>query len=101
MFDETTDTKGRYILNIMGGKCSKHARQKTYLLRTVELTKTNNITVSQEIIKIISDLHCGQIDFSRLRFFFRRSTLCYKNCKCVKKSIFKVEACNLSSSHDT
>ncbi|KAG0441322.1 hypothetical protein DMUE_1131 [Dictyocoela muelleri] len=44
MFDETTDVNGRYILNILGGICSKYSRSKSYLIHLVELSK---ITVKQ------------------------------------------------------
>lgn len=66
LFDETTDVNGRYILNIMGGICSEDMREETYLLRTVELIKTNNKTVSQEIIDLMSNLYNGTIDFTKL-----------------------------------
>ncbi|KAG0436618.1 hypothetical protein DMUE_4128 [Dictyocoela muelleri] len=50
LFDETTDANMKYILNIMGSVCSQAYREKTYLIRTVELSKTNSETVSQEIL---------------------------------------------------
>jgi hypothetical protein len=48
VFDETTDIKGRYILNILIGECSKDKRMPPVLMRTVELVKTNAININQE-----------------------------------------------------
>ncbi|KAG0440242.1 hypothetical protein DMUE_1885 [Dictyocoela muelleri] len=67
LFDETTDINGRYILNIMVGLCSDKSRERAYLVRTVELFKTNADTVSQEIINFMGELYDGQIMFDKLR----------------------------------
>lgn len=67
LFDETTDANGRYILNILGGFCDKKIKSLPYLLRSVELARTNSDTVSQEIIKLMIDLNGGNLDFTKLR----------------------------------
>ncbi|KAG0438998.1 hypothetical protein DMUE_2736 [Dictyocoela muelleri] len=66
LFDETTDANGKYILNIMSGLCNKNKREKTYLVRTVELSRTNNEIISQEIINLMSELYDGKIAFEKL-----------------------------------
>jgi hypothetical protein len=53
MFDETTDSNGRYLLNILVGECSTDERKKPVLLRTVELTHTTAASINQEIIELI------------------------------------------------
>ncbi|KAG0430765.1 hypothetical protein DMUE_5633 [Dictyocoela muelleri] len=67
LFDETTDINGKYILNIMSGVCGRSSRENTYLIRTVELTKTNSETIGQEIINVMSEIYDGKIEFNRLR----------------------------------
>ncbi|KAG0440463.1 hypothetical protein DMUE_1731 [Dictyocoela muelleri] len=67
MFDETTDVNGRFILNILGGICSKSSRSKSYLIRTVELSKTNSEAVSREIIDLMVELYDGKINYTKLR----------------------------------
>lgn len=45
------------------------------MLRTVELPKTNNPTVIQEIIKLMSDICDGTDDYNRLRSFLSDTAL--------------------------
>ncbi|KAG0437804.1 hypothetical protein DMUE_3472 [Dictyocoela muelleri] len=67
MFDETTDVNGRYILNILGGIFSKSSRSKSYLIRTVELSKTNSETVSREIFNLMVEMYDGKINYTKFR----------------------------------
>ncbi|KAG0442092.1 hypothetical protein DMUE_0542 [Dictyocoela muelleri] len=66
MFDETADVNGRFVLNILGSFCSKITRQKIFLLRTIELSKTNTVTVGQEIINIMFEIYEGDINYNKL-----------------------------------
>ncbi|KAG0442596.1 hypothetical protein DMUE_0158 [Dictyocoela muelleri] len=67
LFDETTDVNGSFILNILAGVCCKSSRSQTYLVRTVELSKTNSETVGQEIIDLMVELYEGSISYDKLR----------------------------------
>ncbi|KAG0428821.1 hypothetical protein DMUE_5794 [Dictyocoela muelleri] len=67
LFEETTDANARFILKIMGGIYSEFSNEKSYLLRTVELDKTDNQTVSQSIINLMIELYEGVIDFQKPR----------------------------------
>ncbi|KAG0422638.1 hypothetical protein DMUE_6193, partial [Dictyocoela muelleri] len=67
MFDETTDSNGKYIINILGGLCNSVTRERAYLIKTVEIVKINSITISQEIINIMIELYDGDIVFENLR----------------------------------
>lgn len=66
IFDETTDSQGRYILNILGGICSITTRQKPFLIKTVELDRTNAQTVNQQIMNLLIELYNGVIIFENL-----------------------------------
>lgn len=63
-------------MEIMGGPCSNIFRKKNILIRIVELSKANNETVSQEIIKLISEVHQGNIDFSKLCLILYNAAPC-------------------------
>ncbi|KAG0439128.1 hypothetical protein DMUE_2647 [Dictyocoela muelleri] len=88
LFDETTDVNGRYILNILGGITSKTLREKVYLLRTVELPRTNHQTVSQEIINLMAELYRGKIDFKKLRLIISDAALYAVKAVKILKSVF-------------
>ena len=45
--DETTDTCGRYIANLLIGILDENYAGKSYLLATQELDRTNNVTISK------------------------------------------------------
>ncbi len=57
MFDETTDCVGRYILNILIGKCSEIKRSQPLLVKSVEITKTNSKNVNFQIIQLLNILY--------------------------------------------
>ncbi len=49
IFDETTDSCGRYILNLLIGGCSEQKRQRPFLVSVIELNKTNSEIINNEI----------------------------------------------------
>ncbi len=59
IFDETTDSCDRYILNILLGKCSSTARNVPKLIASVELNKTNAKNVTTEIINRVLEFLRG------------------------------------------
>ncbi|KAG0424770.1 hypothetical protein DMUE_6079, partial [Dictyocoela muelleri] len=85
MFDETTDVNGRFVLNILGGFCSKISRQKIFLLRTIGLSKTNNVTVGQEIINIMFEIYEGDINYNKLLIYISDAApYAVKTVECLK-----------------
>lgn len=72
----------------MGGVCSKIERQRTYLIQTIELSKTNSETFSHEIISIMDGIYERKIYFYRLRLiFFDDASYVVKGVK-ILKSLF-------------
>ncbi|KAG0437673.1 hypothetical protein DMUE_3550 [Dictyocoela muelleri] len=67
IFDDSTDSNGRYILNIIGEIMNKSERSQIYLLYSIELINTNNQTVSNAIVHFMAKLHDGCMDFSKLQ----------------------------------
>jgi hypothetical protein len=67
MFDETTDASGRYILHLLAGECKKNERARPILFRSVELEKTNSMTINQEILNFLTKLHKGNINFGKIK----------------------------------
>lgn len=67
IFDETTDIKGRYILNILAGLCSNTTPSSAKLLRMIELNKTNADTVMAEIMNVVTALCEGNLMGSKLK----------------------------------
>jgi len=63
MFDETTDACGRYILNILVGVCSNISRQKAFLIKSVELNKTNSVNINQEIVKVLNYIYENKTEY--------------------------------------
>ncbi|CAH0558769.1 unnamed protein product [Brassicogethes aeneus] len=45
--DETTDTCGRYIVNLLTGTLNENFASKSYLIGTQELDRTNNVSISK------------------------------------------------------
>lgn len=87
MFDETTDVNGRYILNILSGVCSKTSRGQAYLIRTVELSRTNSETVNREIVDLMVELYEGKINYNKLCLIVSDAApyavKAVENCKCL------------------
>jgi hypothetical protein len=50
VFDKTTVSNWRYILNILIGECSKEIRKPPIFLQVVEFTKTNFENINLEIL---------------------------------------------------
>lgn len=50
IFDETTDSEGRHILNILIGECSIVSRMSERLISSLELEHTNSETINNRII---------------------------------------------------
>ncbi|KAG0442183.1 hypothetical protein DMUE_0472 [Dictyocoela muelleri] len=46
--------------------CSNSSRETVYLIRTIELSKTNSDTVGQEIINTMIELYGGSINYDKL-----------------------------------
>lgn len=68
MFDETTDASGRYILNILSGICSPSQRERSYLIKTVELDKTNALNVNTEILEVLNWIYNSDVSkFSNVK----------------------------------
>jgi hypothetical protein len=67
MFDETTDSNGRYILHVMTGECCKEDRKRAVLFKSIELEKTNAININQVIINFLIKLHDGNINYDRIK----------------------------------
>ncbi|KAG0442245.1 hypothetical protein DMUE_0418 [Dictyocoela muelleri] len=66
MFDETNDVNSRNVLNILCSFCRKYLKKIFRLLRTIELSKTNNVTVGLEIINIMFEIYEGDINYNKL-----------------------------------
>ncbi|KAG0437940.1 hypothetical protein DMUE_3399 [Dictyocoela muelleri] len=66
MYNENKNVNGRFVLNILEVFCSKIYRQKIFLLRTIELKKTNNVTVGQEIINIMFEIYESDRNYNNL-----------------------------------
>lgn len=73
--DETSDEQGRFVLNVLFSKLQENSASNTeidvsnntcYLADTLFLDQTNNVTVSQSVIKVVTD-YC--IDFNKIRIF--------------------------------
>lgn len=67
IFDETTDIKGRYILNILGGVCEENFKYKTYLLETIELSKTNAENINNEILSLLNLIAKSPLNYNKLK----------------------------------
>jgi hypothetical protein len=57
MFDETTDSCGRYMLNILVGECSVLKRSIPYLMKTSELANTNSKNINIKIIDLMNEIY--------------------------------------------
>jgi hypothetical protein len=58
--DELSDDEGRYVMDVLAvildfDELSPHGNTCAYLLDTHFLTSTNNVTVSQTVIKVVND----------------------------------------------
>jgi tRNA(Ser,Leu) C12 N-acetylase TAN1 len=62
IFDETQDEMHRYILNILIGKCSELKANKAFLIKTIELNKTNSENINIEILKTLNNLFCNDVN---------------------------------------
>lgn len=68
LFDETTDTSGRYVLNIIAGACSVVRRETAYLIKTVELNATNALNVNKELLECINWMFSNMVsDYDKLK----------------------------------
>lgn len=52
--DETTDTEGRFILNVVAGRLSDASPGKAYLVQSMVLEKTNAETVSRAVNDVVT-----------------------------------------------
>ena len=68
--DETTDVKQRYVLNILAKPLNASTNEDFFLIDTVFLEKCDNSTVSQAVIKSLTDFG---IDFDQVRAFISDS----------------------------
>lgn len=67
MFDETTDSTGRYILHLLFGACDGEKRDNPILVKTVELSKTNSLNIYREIINFLAEFYKGTIQYEKIR----------------------------------
>ena len=51
--DESTDSEGRFIANVIVGALNKEQKTIPYLLNVCELPATNNVTVTQCVMKLL------------------------------------------------
>lgn len=65
MFDETTDSVGRYMLNILIGKLSDKSRMKPKLMKTIELSKTNSVNINTSILDLLTTIY-GTLEKAKL-----------------------------------
>ncbi|KAG0427401.1 hypothetical protein DMUE_5903, partial [Dictyocoela muelleri] len=88
MFDETTDVKGRYILNILVGICFEKQIETHKLVKTIELNKTNLNTVLAQIMSVALELAKGNILDSKLKLILSdMAGYALKACKMLKNII--------------
>lgn len=66
--DETSDDQGRFVLNILFAKMeqTESGANKSYLAETIFLQNTNNVTVSQSVVRVVTDFG---ISFDSVRIF--------------------------------
>lgn len=64
--DETSDDKGRFVLNVLLSKLEEPPGNSVYLADTIFLERTNNTTVSQSVVKVITEYG---INFNSIRIF--------------------------------
>jgi hypothetical protein len=64
IFDETTDSCGRFILNILLGECNLKNRMAPKLFKTIELETTNSSNCNLEILNVLNILY----DFNTDKF---------------------------------
>ncbi len=62
IFDETTDTTGRYVLNLLIGICSKCKRTRPFLISVIELEKTTSEKINLEVVKKLTEIFNGEIN---------------------------------------
>ena len=62
IFDETTDSKGRYIFNVLAGLCSSDKRKTPFLVKTIEIITVNAATVNSELISLLSCIYGNDMD---------------------------------------
>lgn len=55
--DETTNTCGRYIANLLIGVLSENVPGQAYLIGLKQLEKTNNVTMSQFINEVLTSFY--------------------------------------------
>jgi hypothetical protein len=88
MFDETTDSQGRAVLNILIGECSELERKSPVLVKCVEIKKTDSLNVNLSIIEVLNILY--EKDTSKYLnlclLLSDRATYAIKAGKCLKKS---------------
>ncbi len=62
IFNETTDSCKRYMLNILLGGCFVDKRSKPFLIAIVELEKITAVNVNSKIISILNEFFENKID---------------------------------------
>lgn len=64
--DETSDDKGRFVLNVLIAKMEEAPGNNVFLADTIFLENTNNTTVSQSVVKVVNDYGLA---FNSIRIF--------------------------------
>ena len=67
--DETTDTMGRHVCNVLVGPLNKNKPNKSYLLNTEFIPKTNNMTILLSIMTALNILWPEGIKYDKLLLF--------------------------------
>ena len=67
--DETTDTMGRHVCNVLVGPLNQNKPNKSYLLNTEFIPKTNNLTILLSIMTALSILWPEGIKYDKLLLF--------------------------------
>ncbi len=62
IFDESTDSVGRYMLNILIGSCFSDRRSIPKLIAVVELEKTDSLNVNSNVISALNNFFDKKIE---------------------------------------
>jgi len=57
IFDESKNSSGLSILNILAGKCSAEKRERAFLISSIHINKTNSETIILEILSALNKIY--------------------------------------------
>jgi hypothetical protein len=89
IFDETTDSLGRYILSIMVGECSEIRRTNPDLIKLCELERSNSEIVLLNVLEVLNYLFDSDVKkYKFLRLLVTDgASYCKKTANMLKKLI--------------